>query len=94
MIKFMMDSSYDEFLKEYARLLPYGYSIASSFLALIHEPDTELISKFTNNDIQMSELIEDFMKRGGYNVDKELAAIIYEMYTMQKEFKLDLVEFK
>ncbi|XP_058451933.1 uncharacterized protein LOC131430751 [Malaya genurostris] len=78
--------SYDTFRKEYARYITYGFSIACSFLGILHEPQED---KFAMESMSTEEIIEDVMKRGGAALDNELSAMVYEMYELHKYYGID-----
>lgn len=87
----------DIFLEEYARLLPFGLGIASSFMPVIHVPYEGPIMEMFNVDPEaIGALIEKEMRRGGETVDRELRAIVKEIYDLHKKFnlKLDYLQIK
>ncbi|XP_058821992.1 uncharacterized protein LOC131683752 isoform X1 [Topomyia yanbarensis] len=79
--------SYDSFRREYARYILYGFAIASSFLMILHEPVEDT---FAMENMAKEEIIEDTMKRGGPSLDKELAAMVYEMYELHEQYGIVL----
>jgi hypothetical protein len=90
-IKFAFNllSSYDNFLREYARLSLYGYFIAASFLQMLHDP-----VDFDFNSIDYSLGVEYYVQQawsqGGEVVNYELAGLIYDMYKLHEKLKIDL----
>lgn len=67
--------------------MPYGLSIAGSFVQCLHEPSTEMV---WNQVPVEAEEIKDAYERGGEIVDRELRALVTEMYEMYEGLKLDL----
>lgn len=78
--------SYDSFLREFTRYYTYGFAIATSFLTILYEP---LDSIFAMEDAPVEEVIADAMTRGGPALDKELAAMVYELYKWHTRFDMD-----
>lgn len=76
--------SHESFLREYLRLLPFGYSVASTFISLLHVP---LDGSFTPEIIEGDEAFAEMLRRGGEPVDRELAALIHDMYQLKKRFE-------
>lgn len=80
--------SYGNFLREYAVYMPFGLSIAASFLPVLHEP-----SEFEfNRKRTLDEILTEGYGRGGAGVDRELCALIVDMYNLYQEMNLDLEE--
>lgn len=67
--------------------MPFGLSIAGSFLPVLHEPQefdmTQPIRTF-------SEITKEGFERGGEVVDAELRALVVDMYNLYQELNLDL----
>ncbi|XP_055608267.1 uncharacterized protein LOC129755674 [Uranotaenia lowii] len=81
--------SYESFLREYARYSIFGLAIAASFLMILHEP----IDSFMEMESWPEEkTIADTLTRGGAKLDREFAALIYEMYTLQTKLGIQLDE--
>lgn len=78
--------SYESFLKEFARYYTFGFEIASSFLPILHEPMEHV---FANVEMALEDTLADAMRRGGAALDKELAAMVYEMYRLHQRFGMD-----
>lgn len=78
--------SYESFLKEFARYYTYGFQIATSFLPILHEPMEHV---FANVEMVLEDTLADAMQRGGAALDKELAAMVYEMYRLHQRFGMD-----
>lgn len=57
-LHFIFLRSYDNFLREYARLSPYGFLIASSFLQILHDPE-----EVDFNNIDYSVGVEFFIQK-------------------------------
>lgn len=79
--------SYESFLREFTRYSPFGFTIAASFLQILHEP---MDNFFVMEEMTLEETIQDTMTRGGAKLDKELAAQVYEMYKLHERFGMDL----
>lgn len=77
---------YDEFLKEYAIHMPYGFSIAGYFVGMLREP-CDLFA-----DDNFERLAEDVLTNGGAAVDHEMQAQIIDMYELHKKFNLNLLD--
>lgn len=78
--------SYESFLREFTRYYIYGFLIASSFLAVLYEP---MENAFAIEQWPLEDIIEDAMKRGGSKLDRELAAMVYEIYKLHTRFGID-----
>ncbi|XP_053695550.1 uncharacterized protein LOC128743059 [Sabethes cyaneus] len=78
--------SYESFRREFAQYYLYGFNIASSFLGILYEPAE---STFALESMSTEEIIEDTMKRGGPALDKELAAMVYELYREHQRYGID-----
>lgn len=81
--------SYDNFLREYARLSLYGYFIASSFLQVLHDPEE---IDFNNFDFSLGVefFIQKAWRHGGEVVDYELAALLFDMFKLYQKLNIDL----
>lgn len=79
--------SYESFQREFTHYYIYGFLIASSFLMILHEPMENI---FQAEEWTVEETIEDAMKRGGAALDKELVAMVYEIYKLHTQFGIDL----
>ncbi|XP_050069954.1 uncharacterized protein LOC126558059 [Anopheles maculipalpis] len=80
--------SYDSFHRELAEYYSYGFNIASSFLMILHEP---MEISFTENILTEEESVADAWTRGGEPLNRELAAMVYEMYQLHQKYGLDPV---
>ncbi|XP_055694888.1 uncharacterized protein LOC129796818 [Lutzomyia longipalpis] len=79
--------SYSNFLKEYAKYLPFGYSIAASFIPILHFPIADPIAEmqdFTLDNENFEELLAKNLNLGGETVNRELRALILDIYSLQK----------
>lgn len=76
--------SYDEFLREYAIQMPYGYLIGAYFTAMLLES-----CDFLNTFERLPSLIWTL---GGDVADRETQAQILEMYELHKKFNLKLLD--
>ncbi|CRL05479.1 CLUMA_CG018243, isoform A [Clunio marinus] len=81
--------SYDNFLREYARLSLYGYFIAASFLQMLHEPE-EIDFANWDNSLGIDFIIDKAMRHGGEVVNYELAGLIYDMFKLHQKLNIDL----
>lgn len=81
--------SYDNFLREYARLSLHGYFIAASFLQILHDPEE---IDFTNMDLSqgIDYYVQKAWRQGGEAVDYELAGLIFDMYKLHQKLNIDL----
>lgn len=79
--------SYESFLHEYAIYMPFGLSIAASFLPELHEP-----SEFNmNRPIRTyEEIAHEGFTKGGASVDMELRALVVDIYNLYRKINLDL----
>lgn len=78
--------SYDKFLREYTIQMPYGFSIAAFFIALLNEPIELLVGD------NFEQLPVRAFTLGGSAVDHETQAQIREMYELHKKFDLKLLD--
>lgn len=92
------DIRYDNMLKEYARYMPYGLTIAGSFLQIIAAP-TDIFSSTEGHSIDQIldekriEAIEiDSFTTGGEMIDKELRALVVDMYHLYSQLNMELEE--
>lgn len=79
--------SYESFQREFTHYYIYGFLIASSFLMILHEP---MENTFEMEGWTLEETINDCMKRGGAALDKELAAMVHEIYERHKRFGMEI----
>lgn len=79
--------SYDSFLREYAMYMPFGLSIAASFLPVLHEPQEFDMARAQRT---FEEISKEGLERGGASVDAELRALVVDMYNLYQELNLDL----
>lgn len=75
-------------LKEYVRFLPYGLTIAGSFLYSIHAPVDFYIAD--SSTITANEVIRDAYARGGKAVDFELCALVVDMFRLHQKLNMTL----
>lgn len=76
---------HDSLLEEYARYLPFGLSVASSFLQNLHTDDVEMA-----NDQSIEENIRSVLDKGGDVVDAELRSLVVDIYRFHEKFNLTL----
>lgn len=75
-------------LREYAEYATFGLAIAASFLVLVHDPDFGKFKVF--GDISEEDDAKQFSETGGDTVNRELRALVKEMYELQKSFGVEL----
>ncbi|XP_052898333.1 uncharacterized protein LOC128305080 [Anopheles moucheti] len=80
--------SYESFHRELVEYYTYGFNIASSFLMVLYEP---MEISFTENIFTEAEAEADAWTRGGEPLNRELAAMVYEMYKLHQKYGLDPV---
>ncbi|XP_058116217.1 uncharacterized protein LOC131288427 [Anopheles ziemanni] len=80
--------SYESFHRELAEYYSYGFNIATSFLMVLHEP---MEMSFTEPMLSEEEAMADAWVRGGEPLNRELAAMIYEMYQLHTKYGLEPV---
>lgn len=75
---------YDRLLGEYARYLPYGLNVASTFLQILH-------TNFrTRLDLTIPEVVQILLSLGGESVDEELRCLIVDIYRLYEQLNLEL----
>lgn len=74
-------------MQEYLRLLPFGYSVASTFIPMLHVP---LEADFSTDIIETEEAFREMLSRGGETVDRELAALVNDIYQLEKRINADI----
>lgn len=70
---------------EYCRYLPYGLSVAASFLDFLHEPCAP-----TPPGIAVEEVVKKVFERGGQVIDDELRSLVVDMYDLHTKLNLPL----
>ncbi|XP_053679374.1 uncharacterized protein LOC128730355 [Anopheles nili] len=80
--------SYESFHRELAEYYSYGFNVASSFLMILHEP---MEISFMENGFTEEEATLDAWQRGGEPLNRELAAMVYEMYRLHERYGLSPV---
>lgn len=75
---------YDRLLEEYARYLPYGLNVASSFLQILH---TNLRA---SSDLTIPEIAQIILSLGGEPVDEELRCLVVDIYRLYEQLNLEL----
>lgn len=73
-------------LNEYVLYLPFGLSIAASFINILHVPVEDSWSPEQNE----ADEIDDAYNRGGEVVDRELRALVEDTYKFYQKFNLKL----
>lgn len=82
--------SYDNFLREYARLSLFGYITASSFLQVMHDPEEGVDFENMDRSLGIEFFVQKAFKQGGETVNYELAGLIYDMYKLHQKLNIDL----
>lgn len=77
---------YDSVLEEYCRYMPFGLSVAASFLDFLHEPN-DLVPAEQLNDEQIIQKVFD---RGGQVIDDELRSLVVDIYNLYTKMNLTL----
>lgn len=72
-------------MEEYARYLPFGLSIASSFLQILHSDEP-----IEFNPLPVKEVIRQIFDKGGDVVNAELHSIIIHIYRLYDKLNLTL----
>lgn len=75
-------------MREYALYMPYGLAIAGSFLPDILDPEQ---INFEEQNQCSERAIDKAYNKGGEMVDKELRALITDMYKLYQKLGLELV---
>uniref|UniRef100_A0A1L8DNC3 Putative juvenile hormone-inducible protein n=1 Tax=Nyssomyia neivai TaxID=330878 RepID=A0A1L8DNC3_9DIPT len=87
--------SYDNFLKEYAKYLPFGYSIAASFVPILHCPLADPIAEmkdFSAENENLDEFIAKNLVLGGETVNREFRSLIVDMYHLEKKTGIAIIK--
>lgn len=79
-------SRYDSLLIEYARYLPFGLAVASTFLQDLHDANTERV----RSEMNLERTLRDIFDRGGDVVDEELRSLVIDIYNLHEQLNLDL----
>lgn len=84
---------YDNMLMEYARYMPYGLAVAGSFLQVIIEPHN-VFSQDPISSEEIGDCTEEIRRNafaeGGEIVDRELRALVVDMYQLYEELGIEL----
>lgn len=75
-------------MREYADYAPYGLAIAASFLLFAHDSDKLFFEDFAAITPEDDE--KNSFERGGETVNRELRALMTEMYDLHQRFGLEL----
>ncbi|XP_059621002.1 uncharacterized protein LOC132264724 [Phlebotomus argentipes] len=79
--------SHSSFLEEYAKYLPFGYSVAASFIPILHCPLDDPVAnmlKFSPDNEEFEGFMAEMLALGGEIVNRELRGLIEDMYTLQQ----------
>lgn len=82
---FLFGIRYDSILVEYCRYMPFGLSVAASFLDYLHEP-----SEPQSSDITVEEIVQRVFERGGQVINDELGSLVIDMYNLYTKLNLTL----
>lgn len=74
-------------LREYADYAPYGISIASSFLWLAQVMENTSFEEMVSFDISVDDVVA--MECDTESIDRELRALMVEMYELQQRFGVE-----
>lgn len=77
--------NYDNMLCEYARYMPFGLSIAASFLYFLHEPCENIPSEPAIEDV-----VRKTLDHGGKVVSDELGSLVIDIYNLYTKLNLTL----
>lgn len=76
---------FDIVFKEYARYLPFGLAVASTFLQDLHDPFiTDIRAHRT-----IEEVIRNIFDRGGDVVNDELCSLVVNIFNLHKQLNLN-----
>lgn len=84
--EFFYRSRYDSLLIEYARYLPFGLAVASTFLQDLHDAHTERVI----SEMNLERTLRDIFDRGGETVDEELRSLVIDIYNLHEQLNLNL----
>lgn len=76
---------YDNILKEYARYLPFGLGVATTFLAIMHCSGEPPIG-----DDSVECTIRRIFDHGGEKVNAEFCALVVDIYRLHEKCNLTL----
>lgn len=78
-------------MKDYVKYLTYGFTVAASFIWLLHEPDPPIaFDNMMENDEQAQKALDIMFARGGEVLDIELAEILQHIYDLSQMYKIDI----
>lgn len=85
-------------LREYARYMPYGLAVAGSFLQIIAAPK-DIFSPTEGHSVddildeqRIEEIKSDSFATGGEMIDRELRALVVDMYHLYSQLNMELQE--
>lgn len=85
--------SYDNMLREYARMLPFGYAIAAFFLGILHNPEkSRPIDEVNSANLTEDEFFDAENMRGGKIVDYELIGLTKDIYNLYMKLNMNPLE--
>lgn len=76
---------YNNVLVEYCRCMPYGLSVAASFLNFLHDPSEPI-----PNDITVEAVVKRVFEQGGQKLNDELCSLVVDIYNLYTELNLTL----
>lgn len=83
---FLFFVRFDCLLKEYARYMPFGLAIATTFLRDLHDPLNTYVDSLTC----LEEVIKNIFDRGGDVVNVELCALIVHIFKLYEQLNIKL----
>lgn len=72
-------------MEEYARYLPFGIAVATTFLQTLHE-----ISAPNYDETRVEEIFRLIFDKGGEIVDEELRSLVVHTYKLYEKLNLTL----
>lgn len=72
-------------MEEYARCLPFGLAVATTFLQTLHETNTPNYS-----ETRVEEIFRLIFDKGGEIVDEELRSLVVHIYRLHERLNLTL----
>lgn len=67
----------------------YGYTIAASFLQVLHDPE-EIDFNSMDASLGIEYYVQKAWRHGGEVVDYELAGLIFDMFKLHQKLNIDL----
>uniref|UniRef100_A0A336MRQ8 CSON004083 protein n=2 Tax=Culicoides sonorensis TaxID=179676 RepID=A0A336MRQ8_CULSO len=83
--------NFDNFYKEYVRMVPYGLHISTTFLPMLLEPIDNL-HELMSEQFDPAKMQEMLTNRGGETVNVEIAHQIHECYELYSKLNMNLID--